>query len=185
MHFFLSLNLLNSFLHNKHIYCFVFCKTIPQSIGSVVLLGVFLGFECLVCFILGLNLVGVFICFNSLIIGYSVKNAREFDRTIGRIADVDEASIQADIMVTASEGIPGTALIAYLLFITLFFMQGAQKWGAYGYFRKWIDSGELSTLTEDISDPFLTKVNQIPDMIKDAFDGENVEASSSSETTED
>jgi len=142
-----------------------------------VLLGVFLGFECLVCFVLGLNLVGVFLCFNSLIIGYSVKNAREFDRTIGRIADVDEASIQADIMVTASEGIPGTALVTYLLFITLFFMLGASKWAGYGIFRKWIDAGELSTLTEDISDPFLKKISEVPDMLKDAFDGENVEAS--------
>lgn len=55
-------------------------------------------------------------------------------------------------------------------------MQGAQKWGVYGIFRKWLDAGELSTLAEDISDPFLKKVNEIPNMIKDAFDGENVEA---------
>ncbi|KAL4494121.1 hypothetical protein ABPG72_016077 [Tetrahymena utriculariae] len=146
-----------------------------QSIFSIVLIGIFFGNKTLVAFVIGLNLVGVYLCFMSLIVGYSVKNAREYSRDYGKVTDVDEAPIQADITVTACEGIPGTALVTYLVFNTVFVLQGAIKWAQYGYFRKWVDSGELNKLADSTTDGYLSSIKNIPDIISKAFDGEGAE----------
>ncbi|KAL4465975.1 hypothetical protein ABPG74_004212 [Tetrahymena malaccensis] len=145
------------------------------SIFSIVLIGIFFGNKTLVAFVIGLNLVGVYLCFMSLIVGYSVKNAREYSRDYGKVTDVDEAPIQADITVTACEGIPGTALVTYLVFNTVFVLQGAIKWAQYGYFRKWVDSGELNKLADSTTDGYLSSIKNIPDIISKAFDGEGAE----------
>lgn len=63
------------------------------SLLSIAMIGVFFGNKCLMAFIIGLNLVGVYLCFMSLIVGYSVKNARELNRDYGKVTDVDEAPI--------------------------------------------------------------------------------------------
>ena len=85
---------------------------------------------------------GIFICFNSLIIGYSLKNARELNRSkiiqktknylknnkidIGETCNGSEAPIQADIVATSLESVPGTTLIVYMIFNTLFCLLGAK-----------------------------------------------------------
>lgn len=86
--------------------------------------------------------------------------------------DVDEVPIQADITVTACECIPGTALVTYLIFNTLFVLQGATKWASYGYFRKWVDAGDLNKLSSATTDGYVGALNNIPSIVSQAFDGE-------------
>lgn len=134
------------------------------TVVCIVMIGIFMGIQSLLSFLLGLNLVGIYICFNSLIIGYSVKNAREYNRNYGKVIDVDEAAIQSDITVSTTEGIPGTTLLPYLIFSTLFVLQGATKWGKYGYFREWVGAGLFNQLASSATAPVL-------EIITNTFDG--------------
>ena len=49
------------------------------------MIGILLGAEAVIAFLLGINLVGIYLAFSSLIIGYSIKNAREYNKNIGEI----------------------------------------------------------------------------------------------------
>ncbi|EGR27842.1 proton-pumping vacuolar pyrophosphatase, putative [Ichthyophthirius multifiliis] len=123
--------------YNNAIYKASF--NIGIGLFNIAFIGLLLGSKALIAFLLGMNLVGIYLAFSSLIIGYSTKNAREYNRNVGELTQGDEVPIQTDIANTAIENVPGTSLVIYLIFFSLVILLGSKHWAQYGFFRKWAD----------------------------------------------
>jgi hypothetical protein len=54
------------------------------------------------------------------------------------------------MVATTVESVPGTTLITYMVFNTLFCLLGAKYWTSYGFFRMWSDlDGGISKMANN------------------------------------